>query len=166
MKRTWSATILSGALVSNRPSTGIRGPRACQESIAHSITPPPPTWTVGTWHEGLMIYATNSDHSTRNLDSPDLDLSEHFKWHHFCSLFCPLESHLSVFLNNCTRTGHLLLQPRKQHVHSDKLVVAPTSFSGAVCLTTHHLLSGTILWPLSSPSGLRPQNPLMAGSSF
>ncbi len=43
---TWSETILRWAVAFKRCSVGTKGPKVCQENIPHTITPPPPAWTI------------------------------------------------------------------------------------------------------------------------
>ncbi len=54
---TCSATILSSAVLLNFKlcSIGTKGPKVCQENIPHTITPPPPAWTVETRQDGSML---------------------------------------------------------------------------------------------------------------
>ncbi len=41
-----------------RCSISTKGPKVCQENIPHTITPPPPAWTVETRHDGSMLSCT------------------------------------------------------------------------------------------------------------
>ncbi len=52
---TWSVTILRSAVVFKRCSIGTKRPKVCQENIPHTITPPPPAWTVETRQDGSML---------------------------------------------------------------------------------------------------------------
>ncbi len=72
---TWSATILREAVALKRCSIGTKG---YQENIPHSITPPPPAWTIETRQDGSMLSCTlrqiltlPSECHSRNQDSSD-----------------------------------------------------------------------------------------------
>ncbi len=61
-----------------RCSIGTKGPKVCQENIPHTITPPPPAWTVETRQDGSMlscslrqILTLPSESRSRNRDSSD-----------------------------------------------------------------------------------------------
>ncbi len=75
---TWSATILRSAVVFKRYSIGTKRPKVCQENIPHTITPPPPAWTVETRQHGSMlscslrqILTLPSECCSRNRDTTD-----------------------------------------------------------------------------------------------
>ncbi len=72
---TWSATILREAVALKRCSIGTKG---YQENIPHTITPPPPAWTIETRQDGSMLSCTlrqiltlPSECRSRNRDSSD-----------------------------------------------------------------------------------------------
>ncbi len=59
-------------------SIGTKGPKMYQENIPHTITPPPPAWTVETRQDGSMlswslrqILTLPSEYRSRNRDSSD-----------------------------------------------------------------------------------------------
>ncbi len=75
---TWSATILKLAVEFKRYSIGTKRPKVCQENIPHTITPPPPAWTVETRQDGSMlsyslrqILTLPSECCSRNRESSD-----------------------------------------------------------------------------------------------
>ncbi len=75
---TWSATILRNSLAFKWCSIGTKRPKVCQENIPHTITPPPPAWTVETRQDGsmlscslLQILTLLSECCSRNRDSSD-----------------------------------------------------------------------------------------------
>ena len=60
---TWSAN-WNSLWHSSDELIGINGPKVCQENIPHTITPPPPAWTVDDkagWVHGFMLLVPNSD---------------------------------------------------------------------------------------------------------
>ncbi len=61
-----------------RCSLGTKGPKVCQENIPHTITPPPPAWTIKTSQDGSMLSCSlrqtmtlPSECCSRNRDSSD-----------------------------------------------------------------------------------------------
>ncbi len=75
---TWSATIFREAVAFKQCSTGTKGPKVCQENIPHTITPPPPAWTIETRQDGSMlscslrqILTLTSECCSRNRNSKD-----------------------------------------------------------------------------------------------
>ncbi len=65
-------------MVFKRCIISIKGPKVCQENIPHTITPPPPAWTVETRQDGSMVSCSlrqiltlPSECRSRNRDSSD-----------------------------------------------------------------------------------------------
>ncbi len=75
---TWSATILRLAVVFKRCSIGTKNN---YKNVTHTITPPPPAWTVQTRQDGSMlscslrqILTLPSECRSRNRDSSDQEI--------------------------------------------------------------------------------------------
>ncbi len=65
-------------MVFKQCSIGTKRPKVCQESIPHTITPPPPAWTIETRKDWSMltcslhqILTQSSEYCSRNRDSLD-----------------------------------------------------------------------------------------------
>ncbi len=63
-------------MVFKRCSIGTKGTKLCQKNIPHTITPPPPAWTVETRQDGSMLSCSLRQILTltcrsRNRDSSD-----------------------------------------------------------------------------------------------
>lgn len=89
-------------------STDFTNITAMKENFPHTITPPPPAWTVDTSQvcSPFMLLATNSDHAICSSDQATFCQSLLF---HFCQV-C-VHCSVGILCWNETRYGLLLLSP-------------------------------------------------------
>ncbi len=121
---TWSATILREAVVFKRCSIGTKEPKVCQEDIPHTITPPPPAWTVETRQDGSCFNVLHTKFWLYHLNVA-AEIETHQTGNVFPIFYCPILVSLCELYPPCP-----VLIWQERH---------PVWFSAAVA----HLLQGS-----------------------
>ncbi len=151
-----------------RCSIRSKGPKVCQENIPHTITPPPPAWTVETRQDGSMlscslrqILTLPSECRSRNRDSSDqatfFQSSIVQSW--WTCANCILRF-LFLADRSSTRCGLLLLQGLTCCAFRDGILHTLVVMSGHLsycCLSSLTILP-ILLWPLTSTRPFHPHN--------